>query len=75
MDGLRVLLQSKVVIIAEAISNGNNTGGLVGGNEGILTVENSYNEGIIVNNLGHNIGGILGRDNTEANITTINLPT
>ncbi len=47
------------------ITNSNNAGGLVGLNSGILTIENSYNEGTITNSLGSHAGGLLGRDNAR----------
>ncbi len=56
------------------ISNGNNTGGLVGylANKTSLIIEESSNYGTITNNLGSNLGGLIGRDNGTASNTTIN---
>ena len=53
------------------ITNSNNTGGLVGGNNGTLTINNSYNTGTVTNNLGHNAGGLIGRDNNDTSKTVI----
>ena len=53
------------------INHGNNTGGIVGFNNGSLTITNCYNEGIITNSKGGQAGGLLGRDNASTNSTTI----
>ena len=53
------------------ISNGERLGGLVGYTNGNLTIENSYNEGIITNTTGKNIGGLIGRDYGISNETRI----
>ena len=55
------------------VMNSNNVGGLIGFSSGDLTIKNSLNYGNITNNLGLNVGGLLGRDNSATdNITIIN---
>ena len=52
--------------------NGNEqVGGLVGYNGGTLTIENSVNYGTVINSVGTSTGGLLGRDNSATNSTTI----
>ena len=53
------------------ISGGNNAGGLVGVINGNSIIENSYNKGNITNTKGQNVGGLVGRDATDTDITTI----
>ncbi len=55
------------------LSGGNNTGGLVGyiGSSALLTIEDSHNEGLITNEVGKRVGGLLGRDNAETSKTII----
>ncbi len=55
------------------ISNGNNTGGLVGylANKTSLIIEESANYGTITNNIGSHAGGLIGRDNGSTSNTTI----
>jgi len=54
-----------------SIVNSNNSGGLVGGNSENLTISNSCNYGTINNSKGHNLGGLIGRDNSSTNNTII----
>ena len=64
------------IVIRKSSNNGiikgsNATGGLIGYNNGILIIENSYNTGNIENSIGPYAGGILGRSNATTNITNI----
>ena len=54
-----------------SISGSNNAAGIIGYNDSKLTIERCTNNGTITNNLGENLGGILGRDNAETNETNI----
>ncbi len=53
------------------ISNGNNTGGVIGINNGTLIIEKSKNEGTVTNSIGKHTAGLVGRDNASTNITQI----
>ena len=56
------------------ISGSNNAGGLVGYTDGTVILQNCYNTGEITNNLGNNVGGLIGRDSdaTTNSITITN---
>ena len=53
------------------ILGGYYVGGIIGGNQNTLIIENSKNEGSITNNNGIHTGGLIGKDLNNSNITKI----